>query len=136
MDKVKGLEEVFKKTRTIFMTTFQNGRENTRAMTNFNENPYETIWFPTERGTQKVKDIEKDPRVILTFPAAKPGSFYEIEGTAEFEKQEIVDQKWEWWWLSWRPHQRDRFFFRRDRSDPNRVIINIKPESVRIITKP
>lgn len=117
------------------MTTFQNGKENTRAMTNFNENPDEMMWFPTERGTQKVKDIEKDSRVILTFPAVEPGSFYEIEGKAEFEKQGIVDQKWQWWWLSWRPHQRDRFFFRRDRSDPNRVIINVYPESVRIVAK-
>ena len=135
MNKLEGLEEVFKKTRIIFMTTFQNGKENTRAMTNYNESPYEMIWFPTERGTQKVKDIEKDPKVILTFPATEPGFFYEIEGKAEFEKQEIVDRKWEWWWLSWRPHQKDRFFFRRDRSDPNRVIINIYPKSVKITKK-
>jgi general stress protein 26 len=117
------------------MTTFQNGKENTRVMINFNENPYKVMWFPTERETQKVRDIEKDSKVILTFPTDEAGSFYEIEGTAEFEKQEIVDQKWEWWWLSWRPHQKNRFWFRRDRSDPNRVIINVHPESVKIIEK-
>ena len=135
MNKIEGLEESFKKARYVFMTTFQNGNENTRAMINLNENPYKMLWFPTERGTQKVKDIEKNPRVILTWPATESGSFYEIEGTAEFEKQGIVDQKWEWWWLSWRPHQKNRFWIRRDKSDPNRVIINIYPKSVRIETK-
>jgi general stress protein 26 len=104
-------------------------------MTNFNEDPYSMIWFPTERGTQKVKDIEKNPKIVLTFPAEEKGNFYEIQGTAKFERQEVVDKKWEWWWLSWRPHQRDRFWFRRDRSDPNRVIINVYPESVRVVAK-
>jgi general stress protein 26 len=135
LNKISGLEEAFKKTKTVFMTTFSNGKENTRAMTNFNEDPYSMIWFPTERSTQKVKDIEKNPKILLTFPAEEMGKFYEIEGTAKFERQEIVDKKWEWWWLSWRPHQRDRFWFRRDRSDPNRVIINVFPESVRVVTR-
>ncbi len=28
-------------------------------MTNLNENPYQTMWFPTYRNTQKIRDIAR-----------------------------------------------------------------------------
>ncbi|RLG96633.1 hypothetical protein DRO27_01905, partial [Candidatus Bathyarchaeota archaeon] len=59
MDKLAGLEEAFKKAKVVFMTTYGE-KENTRQMTNYNEDPYVTIWFPTERDTQKVRDIERN----------------------------------------------------------------------------
>ena len=135
MNEIEGMVEAFKQAKLVFLTTFSDGKERTRPMTNFNEDPYQTMWFPTDRNTQKVKDITGNPRVLISFPCPEPGCFYEIEGEAEFEKQSIVDKKWEWWWLSWRPHQRSRFHFQREKSDPNRVIINIHPKSVKIVNK-
>ena len=134
MNRIEGLEEAFKEAKVVFMTTFgKDGKENTRAMMNYNEDPYDVMWFPTEKGTQKVKDIEGDPRVLLTFPCDECGAFYEIEGEAEFEDPEVVKEKWKWWYLSWRPTQRMRFWFPQDMDDPRRVIINIHPRSVRIV---
>lgn len=126
MEKIPGLEEAFQKAKVVFMTTYDGTKENTRQMTNFNENLDRLIWFPTERDTKKVKDIAKNPKVLLTFPADKRGEYFEIEGEASLASEEEVLNKWEWWWLYWHPAQRDRFWFPREH-DERRVIINIKP---------
>ena len=91
MDKIPGLEAAFKGAKVIFMTTFDGDKENTRQMTNYNEGPYGTIWFPTERDTKKVRDIEKDSRVLLTFPAENKGEFYEITGEASFASEDVQE---------------------------------------------
>ena len=133
MNKMEGLEEAFKNAKEVFLTTFdRDGKEKTRAMTNFNEDPYSVMWFPTEKDTRKVKDIEGNPRVLLTIPCDTCGFFYEIEGEAEFEDPEVVE-KWKWWYLSWRPTQRRRFWFPPTMDDPKRVIINVHPKSVKIV---
>jgi general stress protein 26 len=134
MNKIEGLEEAFKEAKVVSLTTFdEKGNENTRAMTNFNDDPYSVMWFPTEKGTQKVKDIEGNPRVLLTIPCDECGFFYEIEGEAEFAEPEVVKEKWKWWYLYWRPVQRRRFWFPQTMDDPKRVIININPKAVKII---
>ena len=133
MNKLAGLEEAFKKAKVIFMTTYGE-KENTRQMTNYNMNPYDTIWFPTERDTKKVKDIEKNNTIRLTFPGENRGEFYEIEGEASFASDEEVTAKWEWWWLYWHPAQRDRFWFPREH-DERRVIINIKPVEAKLVKR-
>jgi general stress protein 26 len=134
MNKMEGLVEAFKEAKEVFLTTFdEDGTENSRAMTNFNRDPYDVMWFPTEKGTQKVKDIEGNPRVLLTIPCDECGLFYEIEGEAEFEDPEVVKEKWKWWYLSWRPTQRRRFWFPPTLDDPKRVIINVHPKSVKVV---
>lgn len=136
MEKIEGMKDAFKKAKSVFLTTFKDGGERSRVMTNFNEDPYSTIWFPTEKGTRKVKDIKENPKVLITFPGEKPGEFYEITGKAWFEEQEVVNEKWEWWWLYWHPSQKDRFWINRTKNHPKRVIINIKPISARLLRKP
>jgi general stress protein 26 len=134
MEHLTGLEEAFKKAKVVFMTTFSGGKENTRQMTNFNENPYSQLWFPTEKDTKKVKDITRNPKVIITFPAGKRGEYFEIEGEASFADQREVEEKWEWWWLYWHPSQKDRFWFPPSK-DERRVLINIQPKKARLIRK-
>ena len=85
MNEIAGLREAFKQSRIVFLTTFSDGGENSRQMTNLNENPYQTMWFPTYRNTQKIRDIEENPKVLITFPSSRDGEYYEIEGRAEFE---------------------------------------------------
>ncbi len=133
MDKVAGLEDAFKKAKVIFMTTYGE-KENSRQMTNYNVNPYGTMWFPTERDTQKVKDIEKNNAITLTFPGANRGEYYEIKGEASFASDEEVIAKWEWWWLYWHPAQRDRFWFPREH-DERRVIINVMPVEAKLVKR-
>ncbi len=126
MKKIPGIEEAFQKAKVVFLTTYNGDKENTRQMTNFNENLDGTIWFPTEKDTKKVRDIKKNNKVLITFPATKRGEYFEVKGEASFAPDEEVLEKWEWWWLYWHPSQKDRFWFPRER-DERRVIINIKP---------
>ena len=134
MENIQGLEEAFKKAKVVFMTTFHGDKENTRQMTNFNDNPYIQFWFPTEKDTKKVRDIKTNPKVLITFPAGKRGEFFEIEGEASFADQREVEEKWEWWWLYWHPSQKDRFWFPPSKED-RRVLINIQPKKARLIKK-
>jgi general stress protein 26 len=133
MDKLAGLEDAFKKAKVLFMTTYGE-KKNTRQMTNYNEDPYSQLWFPTERDTKKVKDIEKNNAITLTFPGKNRGEFYEIEGEASFASDDEVLAKWEWWWLYWHPAQRDRFWFPRE-NDERRVIINVKPVKATLVKR-
>ncbi len=134
MEHVAGLEEAFMKAKVVFLTTFSGASENTRQMTNFNENPYEKFWFPTEKNTRKVRDIQSNPRVLVTFPAENRGEFYEIEGEASFADQREIEEKWRWWWLYWHPAQRNRFWFSQ-LSHENHVLINIEPKMARLVKK-
>jgi len=124
MEHIPGLEEAF----------IHGDKENTRQMTNFNEDPYIQFWFPTDRDTKKVKDIKTNPKVLITFPSGKRGEFFEIEGEASFADQREVEEKWEWWWLYWHPSQKDRFWFPPSKDD-RRVLINIQPKKASIIKK-
>ena len=136
MEELLGLQESLKKARVILLTTYtENGEEHIRQMTNTNENPYTMMWFTTYTNTRKVEDVKKNPRVLLTVPATKRGEFYEIEGNAELEKQEVVEEKWSWWYLYWWPEQSDRFWFRRDGQHPDWAIINVHPISARLVKK-
>lgn len=135
MKEIKGLLEDFKQTKIVFLTTFSEEGERSRPMTNFNENPYKVMWFPTYRNTRKVEDIKKNPKVLITFPSSREGEFYEIEGRAEFEDEKITAEKWRWWYLYWHPSQRDRFWFPAGKHYPDRMIINVYPISARVVKK-
>lgn len=127
------MEDAFKKAKVLFMTTYGE-KKNTLQMTSYNEDPYSQLWFPTERDTKKVKDIEKNNAITLTFPEENRGEFYEIEGEASFASDEEVLAKWEWWWLYWHPAQSDRFWFPRE-NDERRVIINVKPVKATLVKR-
>jgi general stress protein 26 len=133
MKEIEGMLEDFRQARIVQLTTFKDGEERSRPMTNLNEDPYKMMWFPTYRDTRKVEDIEKDPSVLLTFPSSKEGEYYEIEGRAEFESEAVTAEKWQWWYLYWHPAQRRRFWFPGKTHYPNRIIINIHPKSARVV---
>jgi general stress protein 26 len=137
MNEIKGMSEEFKNARIVYLTTFseKDDRRN-RPMTNFNDDPYRMMWFPSFKETRKVDDIRRNPRVVITFPSSKEGEFYEIEGKAEFEDDEVVKRKWKWWYLSWIPDEEYRYRITTDAPITNRVIINVYPLSARIAKQP
>ncbi len=135
MNEIEGMLEDFKKARVVYLTTFSDGEERSRQMTNLNDDPYKVMWFPTYKDTRKVEDIEKNHRVLLTFPSSREEEYYEIEGRAEFESEEVTAQKWRWWYLYWHPGQRRRFWFPGGAHYPDRVIINVHPKSARVVSK-
>ncbi len=136
MERSKEFEDSFKEAKMVYLITYdEDDGENSRPMTNYSEDPYEQIWFPTDKETQKVKDIKNNPRVKVLVPSKKKGFYYEIEGNAEFEDQEVVNQKWQWWYLSWRPNQRRWFWFPPGLNEDKRTIINIKPTGIKLVDK-
>jgi general stress protein 26 len=136
LNRVEGLEESFRVAKVVWITTFGEGsEERSRKMTNLNNDPYRVMWFPTELGSRKVEDIKRNPRALITFPAAGPGEYYEIEGRAELEDPEMVEEKWLWWYLYWHPSQRSRFWFPRGMSHSRKAIVNIHPISARLVKR-
>ena len=136
MQRNKEFEEDFKKAKMVYLVTqAQNGKENTRPMTNYSENPYAEIWFPTEKDTQKIKDISINPKVKVLVPSRKKGFYYQIDGKAELEDDSVVQAKWEWWYLSWKPAQRRYFWFPQGLDTDKRTIIKIKPEKRTLIER-
>jgi len=136
MQRDKAFEEDFSKAKMVYLITYdESGEENSRPMTNYSEDPYREIWFPTENETQKIKDIKNNRSVKVLVPSRKKGYYHQIEGTAELEDQDVVEQKWEWWYLSWRPTQRRWFWFPPGLDTDKRAIIKIKPEKRTLVKR-
>lgn len=137
MNEIEGMEEDFKNARLIHLTTFhKDGTKRNRAMTNYNEDPYSMMWFPTFKRTTKVEHITNNPKVLITFPGSRVGEFFEIEGRGELEDESIVDEKWKWWYLSWLPDEESRFGITSDAPFTNHAIINVYPTKARIVKQP
>ncbi len=133
MREIEGLVESFKDARMVYLTTFRDGEERSRQMTNFNEDPYGVIWFPSDMKSRKIEDIKVNPKVLITFPARKKGEYYEITGKAELADEVVTAEKWRWWYLYWHPAQEGRFWMPGGAWTPERAIIYVHPESARLV---
>ena len=117
------------------MVTFDKTNDpHSRPMTNLNENPYAKMWFPSSINTRKVEDLKNNPNTLILFPDENKTTFYEIEGHASFASQEVVDEKWVWWYLYWHPEQADMFWFDHVQMHPERCIIDVKPVSTKTLS--
>jgi len=126
----------FKKAMIAYFITFnKKGEMHSRPMTNFNDNPYGVIWFPSYNNTRKVGDIKQNKRTLILYPAIEEGKFYEIEGKAELGTRSEVEEKWVWWYLYWHPEMNDYFWFDQTGKHPERVIINVHPENIKKLDK-
>jgi general stress protein 26 len=139
MDKMQGLVHDFLAAKMVNLITFApNGSRNSRPMTNFNEDPYSRMWFPTYSTTEKVKDIMSNPKVIISFPSYVEGKFWEIEGTANFEKDEEVSDKWKWWYLYWHPEAEKEGWGLIGSGSyvDHRSIIDLEPNTAKMVDAP
>ncbi len=139
MEKTEGLVHDFLAAKMVNLITYaEDGAAKSRPMTNFNEDPYNTMWFPTYSGTEKVRDIERNPEVALRFPSSKEGEFWEIRGVASFEGDGEVSEKWQWWYIYWHPDAETHGWgVKGDASFvDHRKIIDIDPVSVRLVDAP
>jgi general stress protein 26 len=105
-------------------------------MTNYNETPYSMMWFPTFKKTTKVDHVKSNPKVLITFPSSRLGEFFEIEGRAELEDDNLVGEKWKWWYLSWLPDEESKHRITSDAPFTNHTIINVYPTNARIVVQP
>ena len=135
IDKENVIEN-FQKSKIVYMMTYGvNGEVHSRPMTNFNDNPYSTMWFPTYNDTQKVSDLEKDPKTLIIFPGVNEDEFFEIEGHSSFADGATVDEKWVWWYLYLHPEMKDMFWFSSIGDHSKRCIIDVHPVSVTKLSK-
>ena len=132
----KEARECFKHAKVVYLVTFdKKGQMSSRPMTNLNEDPYETFWFPSYRDTRKVSEIEENQKVIVLYPACEKNQFYEIRGKAKFADRLEVEEKWVWWYLYWHPELGDYFWFDQIEPHPERVIIKVEPEEITKLDK-
>ncbi len=127
MENIVGMQEAFKESKFVYFTTInKEGEKNSRPMTNFNESPYEPMWFPSFKETKKIYDIRNNPNVVISFPTKEPNTWYKIEGEASEAPWEEVKEKWKWWLLEWVPES-ERKPLLYDDPFTDRSIIWVKP---------
>jgi general stress protein 26 len=104
MNKIEGMHKAFREAKQVFLTTTSTeGVSKTRAMTNFNDSPYEAMWYPSFKNTQKIKDIAHNPEVVISFPGNERDKWYRVKGSAKLATWEEVQESWKWWYLEWVP---------------------------------
>lgn len=139
MEKAEGLVHDFLAAKMVNLITYaEDGTTRSRPMTNFNEDPYGRMWFPTYTYTEKVGDIKRDHRVFISFPSSTKGKFWEISGWAGFEDDKGVSEKWKWWYLYWHPEAEKHGWGLEGSASyvDHRAIIDFEPISVKLVDAP
>lgn len=129
MKNIEGMLEAFKESKQVFLTTTsKDGVKSTRPMTNYNKSPYEPIWFPSFKGTQKIMDVTENPEVVVSFPSEEENKWFRVYGSARLAPWDEVKESWVWWYLEWVP-EKDRNKYELHYDDPfiDRSIIWIDP---------
>ena len=121
--------EAFKESKQVFLTTTsKDGVKSTRPMTNYNKSPYVSMWYPSFKATQKIKDVTENPEAVIRFPAEEENKWFHVQGNARLAPWEEVKESWKWWYLEWVP-EKDRNKYELHYDDPfiDRSIIWIDP---------
>jgi general stress protein 26 len=128
------MKDDFKNAKIVYVATFgEHGKQYNRPMTNYNEDPYVKMWFPTFRATKKIEHIAKNPKIKIIFPSSKEGDLYEVTGTASLAPEEEVRNKWSWWMFFWHPEFKKYSLFQQGSWLGERRIIDVHPLEASII---
>ncbi|MFF2457224.1 pyridoxamine 5'-phosphate oxidase family protein [Peribacillus simplex] len=107
------------------LSTVENNKPHSRYMTFFNDEL--TLYTPTSGKTEKTDEIEKNPNVHILIGYDNEGlgdSYLEISGTSKInDSQELKDKLWNDSFEDWFEGPKD----------PNYLILQIKPESIRLM---
>lgn len=107
------------------LSSVENNKPHSRYMTFFNDDL--TLYTPTSGKTEKIDEIEKNPNVHILIGYDNEGlgdSYLEISGTSKInDSQELKDKLWN--------ESFERWF--EGPKDPNYLILQIKPESIRLM---
>ncbi|MDM5357762.1 general stress protein 26 [Peribacillus sp. B2I2] len=107
------------------LSSVENNKPHSRYMTFFNEEL--TLFTPTSANTEKIDEIEKNPNVHILIGYENEGlgdSYLEISGTSKInDSQEQKDKLWNESFKDWFDGPKD----------PNYLILEIKPESIRLM---
>ena len=116
---------VIKESKIGVLSTVENNKPYSRYMTFFNEEL--TFYTPTSLETEKIDEIEKNPHVHILIGYENEGlgdSYLEISGTSKINdsaelKKKLWNKSFEQWF--------------KGPEDPNYVLLQINPESIRLI---
>ncbi|MCM3674192.1 MULTISPECIES: pyridoxamine 5'-phosphate oxidase family protein [Peribacillus] len=107
------------------LSSVENNKPHSRYMTFFNDEL--TLYTPTSGKTEKIDEIEKNPNVHILIGYENEGigdSYLEISGTSKInDSQELKDKLWNESFEDWFEGPKD----------PNYLILQIKPESIRLM---
>ena len=107
------------------LSSVENNKPHSRYMTFFNDDL--TLYTPTSGKTEKIAEIEKNPNVHILIGYDNEGlgdSYLEISGTSKVnDSQELKDKLWNESFEEWFEGPKD----------PNYLILQIKPESIRLM---
>ncbi|MFJ7929191.1 pyridoxamine 5'-phosphate oxidase family protein [Peribacillus sp. NPDC096448] len=107
------------------LSSVENNKPHSRYMTFFNDDL--TLYTPTSGKTEKIDEIEKNPNVHILIGYDNEGlgdSYLEISGTSKVnDSQELKDKLWNESFEEWFEGPKD----------PNYLILQIKPESIRLM---
>ncbi|MEI2470554.1 pyridoxamine 5'-phosphate oxidase family protein [Peribacillus frigoritolerans] len=107
------------------LSSVENNKPHSRYMTFFNDEL--TLYTPTSGKTEKIDEIEKNPNVHILIGYDNEGlgdSYLEISGTSKInDSQELKDKLWNESFEMWFEGPKD----------PNYLILQIKPESIRLM---
>ncbi|WP_347941703.1 pyridoxamine 5'-phosphate oxidase family protein [Peribacillus simplex] len=106
-------------------STVENNKPHSRYMTFLNDEL--TLYTPTSGKTEKIDEIEKNPNVHILIGYDNEGlgdSYLEISGTSKInDSQDLKDKLWNESFEDWFEGPKD----------PNYLILQIKPESIRLM---
>ncbi|MFE5427788.1 MULTISPECIES: pyridoxamine 5'-phosphate oxidase family protein [Bacillaceae] len=107
------------------LSTVENNKPHSRYMTFLNDEL--TLYTPTSGKTEKIDEIEKNPNVHILIGYDNEGlgdSYLEISGTSKInDSQDLKDKLWNESFEDWFEGPKD----------PNYLILQIKPESIRLM---
>ncbi|WP_249596480.1 pyridoxamine 5'-phosphate oxidase family protein [Peribacillus frigoritolerans] len=107
------------------LSSVENNKPHSRYMTFFNDDL--TLYTPTSGKTEKIDEIEKNPNVHILIGYDNEGlgdSYLEISGTSKInDSQDLKDKLWNESFEQWFEGSKD----------PNYLILQIKPESIRLM---
>lgn len=107
------------------LSSVENNKPHSRYMTFFNDDL--TLYTPTSGKTEKIDEIEKNPNVHILIGYDNEGlgdSYLEISGTSKInDSQELKDKLWNESFEQWFEGPKD----------PNYLILQIKPGSIRLM---
>jgi general stress protein 26 len=110
---------------TLFVTQDENGRMHARPMQTQKPDkskPFDgELWFLTSKSSPKVREIEANPNVLLSYAEPKSNSYVSVAGTAEaVEDRARIKDMW---------HEPFRIWFPDGPEDPDITLIRVKADA-------
>ena len=106
----------------VLITVDENGKPQAREMAPFDLEDDWTIWLGTFPTSRKVKQIQKNPNVIVFYYDTKGMSYVSVSGKASLVNDPTLKAKY--WVESWKRYYPDR--------DKHYILIKVIPERLEL----